>query len=275
MPCPLSRRRISHESIQVGGGEFLDRTCRAHGEAWQLGSWLVVAALGSGCVGVSQQKADPSAPSSAALAACPGGLVPAADGNIDDFEDGNNQTNQQGGRDGYWYTAKDSLGSTMTVPAEGFSTTQGGADGSSTAVQIKGKTAAGGDQAWGVELGMNFVGQGDLYDASKYKALYFKAKSGSKEAEKKVRVSLADVNTHPSAGVCANCYNHFNSNIELTPDWKEYTLAFEDLRQRAGWGDPRPSNVTADKLVNLNYQIGGGKDFDMWIDDVKFLECKK
>jgi hypothetical protein len=50
---------------------------------------------------------------------------------------------------------------------------------------------------------------------------------------------------------------------------------FEELKQRAGWGDPRPANVSVDKLINLNYQIGGGKPFDLWIDDLKFLECKK
>ena len=70
----------------------------------------------------------------AALAACPGGFAPAADGNIDDFEDGNNQTNQEGGRDGYWYTAKDSNGSTFEIPAEGFTTSEGGDEGSTTAV---------------------------------------------------------------------------------------------------------------------------------------------
>jgi hypothetical protein len=237
---------------------------------------LLSGALTVGCIGVSQPKADPSAPSSTALAACPGGFVPAADGNVDDFEDGNNQTNQEGGRDGYWYTAKDSNGSTFEIPAEGFTTSEGGDEGSTTAVRIKGTTASGGDQAWGIELGMNFLAaQGEMYDASKYKALYFKAKLGSKDVEKKIRVSLADVNTHPTGAVCSACYNHFHSNIELTPEWKEYTLAFDDLRQRDGWGAPRPAGVSPDKLVNINYQIGGGKPFDMWIDDLKFLECKK
>jgi hypothetical protein len=237
---------------------------------------LVAGLLSSGCIGVSQQKVDASAPSEDALAACPGGLTPAADGNIDDFEDGNNQATQEAGRDGYWYTAKDSQGSTFTVPAEGFSTSEGGADGSTTAVHIAGKTVGGGDQAWGIELGMNFLAsQGEFYDASKYKAFFFKGKLGSKTAEKKVRVSLADVNTHPSGQVCANCYNHFHNNVELTDDWKDYTLAFDDLKQRDGWGNPRPPGVTPEKLVNINYQIGGGKEFDMWIDDLKFLECKK
>jgi hypothetical protein len=232
-------------------------------------------ALGA-CVGVSQQKADPTAPSEAVMSACPGGLLPAGDGNIDDFEDGNNQTNVEGGRDGYWYTAKDNQGSAYEIPAGEFATSEGGEEGSTTALHIKGTTASGGDQAWGIELGMNFLNsQGDFYDASKYEALAFKAKLGSKDVDKKVRVSLADVNTHPNGGVCSACYNHFNSTIELTPEWKEYTLAFNDLKQREGWGQPRPANVTPAKLVNINFQIGSGKPFDVWLDDLKFLECKK
>jgi hypothetical protein len=261
------------ESFERGFVTLLEARHRARIE---LGGWILVGATMVGCIGVSRAKADTSAPSSAALAACPGGLVPAADGNIDDFEDGNNQGNPEGGRDGYWYTSNDGQGSVFEIPVEGFATAEGGADGSTTAVHIKGTTASGGDQTWGVELGLNFLSnQGEQYDGSKYKALYFKAKLGTKEAEKKVRVSLADVNTHPSGGVCAGCYNHFNGNIELGPDWKAYTLAFEDLRQRAAWGKPRPAHLTAEKLVNLNYQIGGGKPFDMWIDDLGFLECKQ
>jgi hypothetical protein len=237
---------------------------------------LALAFGATGCIGVSQPRPDKSAPSSDALAACPGGLVPAADGLIDDFEDGDNQASAEGGRDGYWYTAHDDQGSEYTIPAQGFSTSEGGADGSSMAIHIKGKTAGGGDQAWGIELGMNFInGNGEMYDASKYAAIGFKAKLGSKEADRHVRVSLADVNTHPAGGVCTACYNHFNSNIELTNDWKDYTLAFEDMRQRPYWGAPRPSRLTPAKLLNVNFQMGGGKEFDVWIDDLTFLECKK
>ncbi len=239
----------------------------------------VVAALFSvGCIGVSQPKMDASAPSDDALAACPGGLLPAADGNIDDFEDGNQQGTPEGGRSGSWYLSADSSGSAFTTPAAGYATAEGGADGSTTSLHVAGKTVAGDPSAaWGVEIGLNFLETGgEFYDASKYKAFFFKAKLGSKTADKSVRVSLTDVNTHPSGTVCTTCYNHFNNNIELTPDWKEYTLAFEDLRQRDGWGAPRPPRLTPEKLVSLNYQVGGAvKEFDMWIDDLKFLECKK
>src|SRR5215510_9508340 len=85
-------------------------------------AWALPALLASGCIGVSQPKADASAPSKDALSACPGGLVPAADGLIDDFEDGDNQGALEAGRDGYWYTAHDDLGSEYSIPAQGFAT---------------------------------------------------------------------------------------------------------------------------------------------------------
>lgn len=231
-------------------------------------------ALFAGCIGVSQQKVDASAPSADALAACPGGFAPAADGNVDDFEDGNKQGTVEGGRDGYWYTAADPNGSVVEIPTDPF-TTEGGADGSSTALRFKGKTS-GAQGAWGVELGLNLKNdQTSQYDASKYKAFAFKAKAGAKEAEKKVRVAFGDVNTDPSGKVCTACYNHFSSNVELTPEWKEYVLALEDTRQRPGWGNPRPAGISADKLVKVSFQIEGGKDFDLWLDDLKFMDCKK
>lgn len=226
-----------------------------------------------GCIGVSQQKVDASAPSEDALAACPGGFAPAADGNVDDFEDGNKQASVEGGRDGYWYTAADPNGSVVEIPTDPF-TAEGGAE-SPTGLRFKGKTS-GANGAWGVELGLNMLNdQAVQYDASKYKAFSFKAKSGAKEAEKKVRVAFGDVNTDPSGKVCTACYNHFSSNIELTPEWKEYVLAFQDTRQRPGWGNPRPGGLTPDKLVKVSFQIEGGKEYDLWLDDLKFMECKK
>jgi Carbohydrate binding domain (family 11) len=238
--------------------------------------WPLPLLLASGCIGVSQPKLDASAPSKDVLSACPGGLVPAADGLLDDFEDGDNQGSLEAGRDGYWYVSHDSLGSEVSIPAQGFATADGGADGSTMSVHVKGKSSSAGDQAWGMELGLNFLNtQGEFYDASKYAAVFFKAKNGSKEADRKVRVSLADVNTHPTGAVCTACYNHFNGNIELTSDWKDYTLAFEDMRQRPHWGAPRPERLTAAKVVAVNFQMGGGKDFDLWVDDLKLLECKK
>src|SRR3954453_23199195 len=87
-----------------------------------LAALSLLGALGLGaCIGVSQTPyVDPSAPGSAngsdKLTRCPGLAVPAVDGLIDDFEDGNNQVMTMGERDGYWWVSKDALGSTVTEP---------------------------------------------------------------------------------------------------------------------------------------------------------------
>jgi hypothetical protein len=90
-----------------------------------------------------------------------------------------------------------------------------------------------------------------------------------------VRVSLSDVNTHLAGNVCKGCYNHFHKELNLTPEWQEYTIAFSDMKQRPYWDDPRPESVSPAQLVGLNFQIGGGKPFDLWADDIRFLACKK
>jgi len=207
----------------------------------------------------------------AKLAACNGKLVPAEDGSVEDFEDGDSQIKQLAGRNGYWWTAHDELGSTFTLPQGQLAPSDGGAE-STKAVHVTGKTAAGGSNAWGVEFGTNWVNaKGGLYDASKYAGLSFKAKATG--ATKSVRVSLGDVNTHADAGVCKTCWNHFRKDFQLTEDWQTHTLSFAELKQRPGWGDPSPPALTADKLVALSFALEGGKDFDVWVDDIVLLSC--
>ncbi len=205
------------------------------------------------------------------VAACTTELVPADDGTVEDFEDGNNQLGVAAGRDGYWWIAKDGKGSQVTVPGDQFAPAEGGA-GSAKAAHVAGTTVSGAD-AWGAEFGANFVnGQGALYDASKYAGIKFKAKATGPTT--KLRVSLGDVNTHQDAGKCKACWNHFRKEITATPEWAEYTVAFADLKQRDGWGDPRPPSVDPSQLVSVSFAVEGGQAFDIWIDDIQLLACK-
>ncbi len=233
-------------------------------------------ALLTSCIG---QKAGggsstPTGPASPSAAACDGTLVPAADGTIDDFEDGNGQMATLGGRDGYWYIAKDSHGAAVDEPAQGTDPVDGGAGGSSKAFHVKGHTAGGNPEAWGVEIGTQFItDQSVQYDASKYAGISFKAKKAGDTS--KVRVNVGDINTHPNGGVCKNCWNHFRKDFTLSDDWQEYTMTWNEMKQRDGWGDPRPKSITPEKIVTISYALEGGKNFEIWFDDVTFLECKK
>jgi hypothetical protein len=234
--------------------------------------------LGAGCVGKSATTYDPSAPNvaDAKLPRCAGKAVPAIDGLIDDFEDGNSQVAIMAERDGYWWVSTDKLGTKVTDPPEGFRPSDGGANGSAMAARVVGHTVAGGDQAYGVEFGGNFLSaQSETYDASRYVGITFKAKAPGKGI-KSLRFNVTDVNTHPDGAVCTACWNHFRKDLNLTQDWKEYRILFSELQQRPGWGSPRPDHVTPKKLIAATFAVGGvDSDFDIWIDDLQFLECKK
>ncbi len=229
-------------------------------------AWLSSA----GCIGVSQKRSAGSGivgGDAADLNVCRAGIRIADDGAIDDFEDGNNQLNLEGGREGYWYTAKDAKGSTIEM-----ATQEGGAGGSEESMHITGTTVSGGNEseAWGASMGAQFVGKGP-YDGSKYAGIVFKARAiGSGQ----VRFNIGDINTHLEGKVCDTCWNHFGKTLTLTPEWKEYRILFTDTRQAEGWGHPRPAAITPGKLYNLEFKIGPGQKFDISIDDVAFLACR-
>jgi len=260
----MNRPRFERRSLFVVG-----RTLSALSLAAGFG-------LGAGCVGKSQTPAAAPGTAGAAMAKCRRGVQPAIDGLVDDFEDGNNQVATMGERDGYWYVSADQLGTKITHPPEGFAASEGGANGSAMSAHVTGHTVAAGDQAWGVEFGGNFLSaKGEFYDASRYAGISFRAKAPGKGI-KGVRVNLSDVNTHPDGATCKACYNHFRKDVNLTGEWKEYRVLFSELQQRPGWGDPRPENVTPSKLISVTFAVGSVEsDFDIWVDDIQFLECKK
>jgi endoglucanase len=234
---------------------------------------LAAGASASGCIGVSQKRkiagvvgGDP-----ADLKICRTGVRPADEGMIDDLEDGNNQVALEGGRDGYWWPKKDEKGSTLDP--EPFAPSEGGAAGSEMAMHAHGKTSSA-DGAWGAGFGVNMLNQGKLYDASRYAGFSFKAKAGA-ASTKHVRFKIADINTHKDGGICTTaCWNHFGKELSLTPEWKEYRVLFSEARQEDYWGDPRPPAVTPSKLIAVDWSIGTGQNYDIWVDDLTFIDCK-
>jgi hypothetical protein len=200
--------------------------------------------------------------------ACGGEAKPASDGLIDNFEDEDNQLAKLGGRDGYWWTAADPNGS--TIEPKKVVATPGGA-GSPKALNFKGVTSSA-NGAWGVNFGVNFMSEKVPYDGSQYAGISFKAKVGP-NSTKKIRFKIGDINTHQDAGVCKSCWNHFGKDVELSEQWQEVKVLFTDAKQADGWGQPRPANITTDKLWNIDFSIGPAATYDLWIDDVQFLAC--
>jgi len=212
------------------------------------------------------------------LAGCDGKVAPAADGLVEDFEDENTQIVKLDGRDGYWWKNADKEGAKFTVPAAGepFEFSVDAANASSKSLHVAGLTVKGSDQAYGVEVGANLIStKGSLYDGSRFVGFSFMGKVGPKSV-KKVRVSMADVNTHPELGSCKNCWNHFNKELDLTTDWKEYQVSFKEMQQRAGWGEPRPKSISPKELYTVTFAFeGSGGEFELFVDDIQFVECKK
>jgi len=197
-----------------------------------------------------------------------------ATGQIDDFEDNNNQNNVVDNRGGYWYTFVDKVGSTVWPEAGEaggtFSPSEGGYN-SKYAANFKGKigTAA---VVFGA-LGMNFQDPKAPYDASKYEGVTFFAKRGPNSTGK-VRLKVPDANTDPEGGVCSECFNDFGSDLNLTEQWQRFVIPFREMKQMEGWGAPRKAHIDPSKIFGMQWQVNvQGADYDMWIDNLGFI-CK-
>jgi hypothetical protein len=224
--------------------------------------------LASGCIDLSKQAVCPAPTGEGAVKTCAAGLRPVDDGLADDFEDGDSQLSKVGDRSGYWFTSHDNNGS--AIDPSPFKMSDNGAGGSKKALHVFGNTSSD-NGAWGVLVGVGFVEQG-VYDASDYAGVSFKAKVvGSSTTS--VRFNVADANTHPDGGVCKSCWNHFGKDIDLTTDWREYIVSFAELKQKPGWGEQFAA-ITPSKLIALNWAIGPGKAYDLWVDDIQLLACK-
>ncbi|HWA74188.1 MAG TPA: carbohydrate binding domain-containing protein [Polyangiaceae bacterium] len=250
-------------------------------------SALLLAALAAGCIdastkpcvdaGAANAAAAPPGAANGTTAAAPAaagaikscaGAVPAADGLIDDLEDGNQQTFNVLGRGGYWWLHHDPNGSTL-LP-EKFAPEDGGPGTSKKTLHVHGVTSSE-NGAYGSSVGLNIAEKG-LYDGSQYVGLAFKAKVGP-NSTKNVRLKIGDVNTHGQLGTCASCWNHFGKDMQFTTEWAEYKVTFAELKQAEGWGAPRPASITPNQLASIDWTVGPGQTFDLWIDDVTFLGC--
>jgi endoglucanase len=219
------------------------------------------ALLTTGCLGSTS---DAKSGSSGDFDECPSGL-------IEDFEDGDAQILAQDGRGGYWYPEADEDGTTITPDGE-FEPSDGGAQGSKRAGHVQGKTADG-KNVW-AGMGFTFANPKQPYDASKYKAISFRARRG-KTGTPIVIVRMPDAQTDPEGGECKDCWNDFGTKLTLGEDWKKFVLPFDELQQEPGWGEQKTELATT-KLFGLKFQIKARNlDYDIWVDDIRFVGCRK
>ena len=195
---------------------------------------------------------------------------------IDDMEDGDNEILLSGGRIGYWFIANDETPAGTQLPAAAdmpMTAIDPPREGSSFGANSSGS----GFTEWGAEFGFdlnNASGEAGAYDASTYTGIRFFARVGPGSVPN-VRVNVADVHTVPQGGFCneaANeCYDHFGSTLLLGQDWQPIELAFADLTQE-DFGTPAPEGLQRDQLYGIYFGLEANVTFDVWIDDVSFVE---
>jgi endoglucanase len=239
----------------------------------------VVVSLSS-IIGMACSHNEPG-PATAGGAGAAGGATAAAvvgkecpvDYTIDDCEDGTNQVKVQKGRNGYWYTFVDKVGSTISPPfGKTFIMSKGGPNGSMYTAQFLGKVSSTGDPLY-AGMGFSFTNPKGQYDASAYSGLSFYAMVGPNTV-KAVRLKVPDVATDPDGKVCTECFNDFGTDLTLTTEWKQYSIPFSDMAQMEGWGAPHPKGIDKSKLYGMQWQVNSpGADYDIWVDNVAFTGC--
>ena len=194
----------------------------------------------------------------------PGVCSNAADALIEDAEDGDTRGLVRAKRGGYWFSFVDSSGSTLEPPQGSFKMAEPGHNGSNHAARMRGRAAPGGDSVY-AGIGLSLAEPRGAYDASRYDGVSFWAKGPAH-----VRLEIPDGYTAPEGRKCKDCYNDFGIELALAAGWQRYTVKFEWLSQRQGWGDPRPE-ITREELYAIEWQFGTpARDFDVWLDDVSF-----
>jgi endoglucanase len=188
-------------------------------------------------------------------------------GRLDDLEDNNNQVIVQGGRNGYWFTFGDQLGSTWEPKGE-FTPAPGGPPGSRYAANLHGKMAPAGDSLY-VGVGFALTNPKTPFDLSQAKGISFWAKGPGR-----VRFKTPDIDTEPSGDRCTDCYNDFGVDIYLSDQWVRYTVPFEKMTQQPGWGDRAPA-VAPEAIFAIQWQYSTpNTDYDIWFDNIDLVGCE-
>jgi hypothetical protein len=183
---------------------------------------------------------------------------------IDDFEDGNFQVTTVAGRGGLW-TTMNNMTSTMLIAGPSTSCAARG--------HSAGHFAAAGFTVYGASVTAFLAAQnGGLfatpYDGSDYTGISFWAATGSSRTTAPVELGLSTMDTVSNGGVCTSlCLDYYRKAIQLTQTWQRFVLPYAELVQ-SGAGRPQIPMLDAHRLVG--FVIWPEKQFDIWIDDIRF-----
>jgi Carbohydrate binding domain (family 11) len=208
--------------------------------------------------------APPAAP--AAPRACAPVSIGAGDAPlIDDFEDGDTRIPLLDKRAGSWIAYSD--GTAKQEPR------QGSVFPASRLQPPRGKSrfglrSTGGKfTKWGAALAIELTPH-RCYDASAYGGVAFWARG---RASVRVNLRMSQIVAEEYGGTCvADCYDSHGTLRALTSEWKRYEVRWADVAQQ-GFGAKVPFDPRF--LYSVEFALPQGQPpFDLWIDDVVFLQ---
>lgn len=184
---------------------------------------------------------------------------------------------------GHWDFSHDASGGMVTPTTNPPLPVAGGANSTMDALHVTGMNLTG----WGAALAAE-LSNGCPFDASKYGGFTFWAKGTSTVAEGAnkllVLVGMPEFLPKP-AGFCDGaattpadpaCYSRHRATIELTADWKQYTIAWTDL-QAPSYYTTGPA-FDANRITDIVFNASGpapmttpAASFDFWIDELAFV----
>jgi hypothetical protein len=186
------------------------------------------------------------------------------------------------GRVGTWFTYDDgTAGGVMPTQAQSTSMPSlivgmlTGPDGqpSNLAAHVTGSGAA---SYAGAGFNLN-GGAPSSYDATGYRGFVFSGRLGGDSGSVSLKFAVPDRNTSAAGGVCptdagTGCGDYFAKSITFTPDWQQFVIYYSQLGQ-VGFGLPKGLNgLDAAHIYSCQFQPAIGAAFDLWIDDVYFID---
>jgi hypothetical protein len=188
---------------------------------------------------------------------------------IDDFNDGDNITPFDPGREAFWFTIHDMTAGTIEPPNDFMPSKDGFLGTPSAHVVAKGYTE------WGaaLEVSLNHKTTARCpYNAGNFKGLHFVTRGSGV-----IRVQFVMPQTQdkefggtcdPAAGQV--CYDTHGTYITLGSDYEVYDIPWDTFQQK-GWGTPvdfDPKNVIALAFSMEKESL----PVDLWVDDIKFWD---
>lgn len=207
-----------------------------------------------------------------------GKIKPCPEGLVDDMEHSSDGSLPKcEGRSGNWYNFFDEGTETIQEFQQNASP---GALGRGHAVRCNGacENNKRTDKIWGAGFGFDLNNPSNDpkgkqgYDASGrgYRGLRFKARLGDTTgATTVVSVRFTDINTDPVGGRCKTCWDDYSYAINLGPQWRSYTIYWNDL-VHVGNGVPN-APFASDAIFSVHWRFYPSDAYDIFVDDVEFV----